>query len=129
VGAIIRRMRLHALRGAISVEHDDADEILSRTTELMHELLARNALVPEDMISCIFTATPDLKAAFPAAAARQMGFDQVPLMCAVEIDVPGALPKIIRVLAHYQRTDESHRAQHVYLGRAKALRKDLDSAQ
>lgn len=122
-------MRLHALRGAISVEHDDADEILARTTELMHELLARNALEPEDMISCIFTATPDLKAAFPAAAARQMGFDQVPLMCAVEIDVPGALPKVIRVLAHYQRTDEGHRAQHVYLGRAKALRKDLDSAQ
>lgn len=122
-------MRLHALRGAISVEHDDADEILARTTELMHELLARNALTPDDVISCIFTATPDLKAAFPAAAARQMGFDQVPLMCAVEIDVPGALPKIIRVMAHYQRADEEHRAAHVYLGRAKALRKDLDSAQ
>ncbi|CAB4934779.1 unannotated protein [freshwater metagenome] len=121
-------MRLHALRGAISVEDDDADEILARTTELMHELLDRNGLEPDDMVSCIFTATPDLQAAFPAAAARQMGFDQVPLMCAVEIDVPGALPKIIRVLAHYQRTDEDHRAQHVYLGRAKALRKDLDSA-
>jgi chorismate mutase len=122
-------MRLHALRGAISVEHDDADEILARTTELMHELLERNALRPDDMVSCIFTATPDLKAAFPAAAARQMGFEHVPLMCAVEIDVPGALQGIIRVLAHYQREDESHRAQHVYLGRAKALRRDLDVAQ
>ncbi|MEV4419085.1 chorismate mutase [Patulibacter sp. NPDC049589] len=122
-------MRLHALRGAISVEHDDADEILARTTELMHELLDRNALRPDDVVSCIFTATPDLKAAFPAAAARQMGFDQVPLMCAVEIDVPGALPKIIRVMAHYHSADEDHRASHVYLGRAKALRRDLDSAQ
>ncbi|WP_210492663.1 chorismate mutase [Patulibacter sp. SYSU D01012] len=122
-------MRLHALRGAISVEADDADEILARTTELMHELLRRNALRPEDVVSCIFTATPDLKAAFPAAAARQMGFDQVPLMCAVEIDVPGALPKIIRVMAHYYAAADDHRAQHVYLGRATALRKDLASAQ
>jgi chorismate mutase len=122
-------MRLYALRGAISVEHDDADEILTRTTELMRELLDRNALTPDDVVSCIFTATPDLKAAFPAAAARQMGFDQVPLMCAVEIDVPGALPKIIRVMAHYHAAVEGHSAQHVYLGRAKALRRDLDSAQ
>ncbi len=125
----MRPMRLHALRGAISVEADDADEILARTTELMHELLRRNALRPEDVVSCIFTATPDLKAAFPAAAARQMGFDQVPLMCAVEIDVPGALPKIIRVMAHYYAAADDHRAQHVYLGRATALRKDLASAQ
>lgn len=122
-------MRMHALRGAISVEQDDADEIRERTVELMRELLDRNALAPDDIVSCIFTATPDLKAAFPAAAARQMGFDQVPLMCAVEIDVPGALPKIIRVMAHYQSADESHRARHVYLGRAKALRVDLESAQ
>lgn len=121
-------MRLHALRGAISVERNDADEILSRTTELMHELLERNELTPDDVVSCLFTATPDLNAAFPAAAARSMGFAQVPLMCAVEIDVPGALPKIIRVLAHYHSGHE-HRAQHVYLGRAKALRTDLDSAQ
>lgn len=125
----MRRMRLHALRGAISVEHDDAEEILSRTTELMHELLQRNTLRPDDVVSCIFTMTPDLKAAFPAAAARDMGFDQVPLMCAVEIDVPGALPQIIRVMAHYYSAIDGHRAQHVYLGRAKALRKDLESAQ
>ncbi|MGX6447773.1 chorismate mutase [Patulibacter sp. S7RM1-6] len=122
-------MRLHALRGAISVEADDADEIRTRTTELMRALLERNALTPDDVVSCIFTATPDLKAAFPAAAAREMGFDQVPLMCAVEIDVPGALPRIIRVLAHYHAADEDHRAQHVYLGRATALRRDLASAQ
>jgi len=125
----MRPMRMHALRGAISVEADDADEILARTTELMRELLDRNALSPDDMVSCIFTATPDLKAAFPAAAARRMGFDQVPLMCAVEIDVPGALPRIIRVMAHYHAPDADHRAQHVYLGRAKALRTDISSAQ
>lgn len=122
-------MRLHALRGAISVEQDDAGEILARTAELMRELLDRNGLSPEDMVSCIFTATPDLKAAFPAAAAREMGFEQVPLMCAVEIDVPGAMPRVIRVMAHYASADEQHRAKHVYLGRAKALRADLDSAQ
>jgi chorismate mutase len=122
-------MRLHALRGAISVEHDDAGEVMARTTELMRELLERNGLHPDDVVSCIFTATPDLKAAFPAAAARDMGFEHVPLMCAVEIDVPGALPRIIRVMAHYYAADEAHRAQHVYIGRAKALRRDLDSAQ
>lgn len=122
-------MRLHALRGAISVEQDDADEIRTRTIELMDELLRRNALRPDDVVSCIFTATPDLKAAFPAAAAREMGFEHVPLMCAVEIDVPGAMPKVVRVMAHYYAADEAHRAQHVYLGRAKALRADLDSAQ
>lgn len=124
-------MRLHALRGAISVEQDDATEILARTTELMHELLDRNGLQPSDVVSCIFTATPDLKAAFPAAAAREMGFDQVPLMCAVEIDVPGAVPGIIRVMAHYYDPagDSDHAARHVYLGRAKTLRSDLESAQ
>jgi chorismate mutase len=126
---MMRPMRLHALRGAISVEHDEAGEVLSRTTELMRELLDRNGLHPDDVVSCIFTATPDLKAAFPAAAARDMGFDQVPLMCAVEIDVPGAVPMIIRVMAHYYATDEAHRARHVYIGRAKALRRDLESAQ
>lgn len=126
---MMQAMRMHALRGAISVEHDDATEIRERTVELMRELLDRNDLTPDDIVSCIFTATPDLKAAFPAAAAREMGFDQVPLMCAVEIDVPGALPRIIRVMAHYQRADESHRARHVYLGRARELRADLESAQ
>jgi len=126
---MMRRMRMHALRGAISVEADEAEEILARTTELMRALLDRNGLTPDDVVSCIFTMTPDLRAAFPAAAAREMGFDQVPLMCAVEIDVPGSLPRIIRVLAHYQVPDEEHRAQHVYLGRAQALRADLTSAQ
>lgn len=120
---------MHALRGAISVEQDDAEEIRTRTVELMRELLDRNDLTPDEIVSCIFTATPDLKAAFPAAAAREMGFDQVPLMCAVEIDVPGALPRIIRVMVHYQVADAEHRARHVYLGRARALRADLESAQ
>lgn len=121
-------MRLHALRGAISVERDDRDQILAATTELMHELIARNGLRTDDVVSCIFTMTPDLTATFPAAAAREMGFADVPLMCATEIAVPGALPRIVRVLVHYHASDD-HRASHVYLGEAVALRTDLTAAQ
>lgn len=121
-------MRLHALRGAITVDANDRDQILDATEELMHELLERNALQPADIVNCIFTMTEDLNAEFPAVAARRMGFDRVPLLCVREIDVPGALPRVIRVLVQYQR-DGEHEAQHVYLREAKALRADLSSAQ
>ena len=120
--------RLFALRGAVSVERNDAAEILDSTTELMREIMARNALAPERVVSCIFTATSDLTAEFPAVAARALGFDSVPLLCARELDVPGALPRVIRVLIHYY-ADEGHVAQHVYLGAARALRADLQAAQ
>jgi chorismate mutase len=120
--------RLHALRGAISVEHNEAGEILSATRELMTELMARNDLAPEQMVSCIFTATTDLDAQFPAVAARDLGLDQVPLLCSQEIAVPGSLPRVIRVLLHYYAGD-GHEARHVYLGDARSLRTDLDSAQ
>ncbi len=121
-------MRLHALRGAISVEHNDAKEILDATTELMTEIIERNALRPEDVVSCIFTATDDLDAEFPAVAARALGFESVPLLCAREIPVRGALPRVIRVLIHYYAED-GHRAQHIYLGEASTLRADLQAAQ
>lgn len=121
-------MRLFALRGAISVERNDAQDIHDGTTELMRELMARNAIGPDDVVSCIFTVTEDLDAAFPAVAARDLGYDRVPLLCAREIPVPGALPKIIRVLLHYY-APEGHESQHVYLGEARALRRDLDAAQ
>lgn len=120
--------RLYALRGAISVSKDDAQEILSATTELMEEIMGRNALVPERVVSCIFTVTDELTAEFPAVAARALGFERVPLLCAREIPVPGSLPRVIRVLIHYY-AEEGHEARHVYLGDASALREDLQAAQ
>jgi chorismate mutase len=121
-------MRLYALRGANSVEANRAEAILGATDELMRELMARNELEPETMVSCIFTVTQDLDAEFPAVAARRLGLDRVPLLCAREVPVPGSLPRVIRVLVHYYAPDE-HRPRHVYLREARALRADLDSAQ
>jgi chorismate mutase len=121
-------MRLFALRGANSVAANEAAAILEATSVLIRELMARNALAPEAMVSCIFTLTDDLDAEFPAVAARQLGLDRVPLLCAREVPVPGSLRSVIRVLVHYY-ADESHQPRHVYLGEAKALRRDLESAQ
>ena len=121
-------MRLFALRGAISVERNGAAEIHEATTELMREIMQRNALGPQDVVSCVFTATEDLDAEFPAAAARSLGFEGVPLLCAREIAVPDSMPRVIRVLIHYY-AGEGHRAKHVYLREAGALRSDLQAAQ
>ena len=120
--------RLIALRGATTVNDNDADAIIAATDELMREILSRNELLAEDLVSCIFTLTPDLDAQFPAVAARRIGLDQVPLMCAREIPVPGAMPKVIRVLVHAY-ADDGQKAKHVYLGETPALRRDLHSAQ
>jgi chorismate mutase len=120
--------RLHALRGAISVERNDAESILAATQELMRELMLRNGIEPDQMVSCIFSCTGDLDAQFPAVAARGLGLQRVPLLCTREIDVPGALERVIRVLLHYY-ADDSHTAQHVYLGEASKLREDLRAAQ
>ena len=121
-------MRLIALRGATTVEVNESAPILEATGELMHELLERNGLDATDLVSCIFTLTEDLDAEFPAVAARGIGFDRVPLLCAREVPVPGALPRVIRVLIHYY-APEDHVTRHVYLGEARALRTDLESAQ
>ena len=121
-------MRLHALRGAITVDANERAAILEATQELMGELLARNDLSREAIVNCIFTMTPDLDAEFPAVAAREMGFERVPLLCVREIDVPGALARVIRVLVQYHAGEE-HEARHVYLRGAKVLRTDLESAQ
>jgi chorismate mutase len=121
-------MRLFALRGAISVHRNDAQDILDATTELMQAIMERNALAPENVVSCIFTATNDLNAEFPAVAARAIGFEGVPLLCAREIAVPRSLPRVIRVLIHYH-ADADHESKHVYLGEAGALRTDLQAAQ
>ena len=121
-------MRLFALRGANSVERDEPQQILDATTELMLEITRRNGLEPDRTVSCIFTATGDLRSEFPAVAARAIGFDRVPLLCVREIDVPGAMQRVIRVLVQYH-ADDSHEARHVYLREARALRTDLESAQ
>ena len=121
-------MRLFALRGAISVDRNQAPEIHEATTTLMREIMQRNELGPADVVSCIFTATDDLDADFPAAAARALGFDGVPLLCAREMAVPDSMPRVIRVLIHYY-APEDHGATHVYLGEASDLRTDLSAAQ
>jgi chorismate mutase len=120
--------RLYALRGATSVPENSAPAILSATEELMAALIERNELAIDQFVSCIFTTTDDLNAEFPALAARRLGFDRVPLICTREIDVPGSLPRVIRVLAHYY-APPGHVARHVYLGEARSLRADLDAAQ
>jgi len=121
-------MRLFALRGAISVESNTRESILGATEELMRELLARNRIGAERLVSCIFTVTEDLDAEFPAVAARDIGLSRVPLMCAREVPVPGSLPRVIRVLVHYYAEDDEQ-PQHVYLREARGLRADLESAQ
>ena len=121
-------MKLFALRGATTVEADDAEQILTATSELLQEVLDRNDLTPEAAVSCIFTCTDDLTAEFPAVAARTLGFDRVPLLCAKELSVQGSLPRVIRLLLHYY-AGEDHVARHVYLGEARTLRSDLDAAQ
>jgi chorismate mutase len=121
-------MKLRALRGAITVDANEAEAILSATEELVREVMERNRLDSEQMVSCIFTCTDDLDAEFPAVAARSMGLSAVPLLCAREIDVPGALPRVIRLLLHCY-TDPDTEPKHVYLRDAESLRRDLQGAQ
>jgi chorismate mutase len=110
------------------VEANDADAILEATEELVTAVLERNRLSPDDLVSCIFTCTEDLDAEFPAVAARRIGLSRVPLLCAREIPVPGALPRVIRLMLHCYPADDRE-PQHVYLRDAVALRQDLAGAQ
>jgi chorismate mutase len=121
-----RAVRLRALRGAITVEANEADAILAATQELVREVMDRNGLTTDDLVSCIFTCTADLDAEFPAVAAREAGLSAVPLLCAREIDVPGSLPRVIRVMVHCYADGPP---RHVYLRDAVALRRDLEGAQ
>ena len=120
--------RLFAARGAVQAAANESDAILDATEELMRELIDRNGLESEEMVSCIFTTTDDLDAEFPAAAARRIGLDAVPLMCSREIPVPGSMPRVIRVMLHFYAAPE-HETAHVYLGEAQKLRTDLEAAQ
>ena len=120
--------RLFAVRGAAQAEANEPEAILAATGELMRELIERNRLEPEAMVSCLFTTTEDLDAEFPAVAARDLGLTMVPLMCCREIPVPGSMPRVIRVLLHFYAPVD-HEAAHVYVGEAQKLRADLDAAQ
>ena len=121
-------MKLRALRGATTVEANEPAAILSATEELVRAVMDRNGLAPDELVSCIFTCTNDLDAEFPAVAARNLGLSAVPLLCAREIDVPGSLPRVIRLLLHCYAEPDSQ-PKHVYLREAEALRRDLQGAQ
>ena len=120
--------RLWGVRGAVQAERNDSDSILAATRSLIEELTARNGVGADDFVSVIFTCTDDLDAQFPAVAARELGFDQVPLLCNREMDVPGAMERVIRVLGHYYAPAD-HVPEHVYIGETQRLRADLHSAQ
>ena len=116
---------VRALRGATTVERDDAEDIAVATRELLTSMIEANEVDVEEIISVLFTTSPDLTAAFPAASARGIGFQTVPLMCASEIDVPGAKPLCIRVMMHAYTTRTRAEVRHVYLRDAQNLRDDL----
>jgi chorismate mutase len=116
---------VRAIRGATQVAADDRDEVLAATRELVTAVLERNELASPDLISILFTATPDLVSEFPALAARELGLGDVPLMCATEIAVPHALPRVLRLMAHVETSRERADIQHVYLRGAAALRRDI----
>ncbi|TYB54207.1 chorismate mutase [Nonomuraea sp. PA05] len=116
---------VRAIRGAIQVDANDRDSVISGTAELVSAIMERNRLTPDDVISVLFTATPDLTAEFPALAARKLGFHEVPLICCTEIDVPGALPRVVRLMAHVESDRPRSEIQHVYLRGAVALRQDI----
>jgi chorismate mutase len=118
-------MTVRAIRGAVQIEVDERDAILEGTAELVTEVMARNELTTDDVISVLFTVTPDLTAEFPALAARKIGFHDVPLMCAMEIAVPGAMPRVVRLIAHVDTDRPRSAIQHVYLRGAVALRLDI----
>ncbi|WP_046471173.1 chorismate mutase [Allosalinactinospora lopnorensis] len=118
-------MAVRAIRGAVQVEADERELVLDATTELVSEVIRRNELAVDDVISVIFTATPDLTSEFPALAVRKLGFTDVPLMCASEIAVPHGLPRVVRLMAHVETDRSKSELQHVYLRGAQALRLDI----
>jgi chorismate mutase len=116
---------VRAIRGAVQVDANHRAAVLDGTTDLVTEVMTRNGLVTDDVISVLFTATPDLNAEFPALAARKIGFQDVPLLCAAEIGVPGAMPLVVRLLMHVETDKPRPAIQHVYLRGAAALRMDI----
>lgn len=118
-------MAVRAVRGAVQLERDESGHMEERVGELLTAVLERNGLHTDDLFSIWFTATPDLRCDFPAAAARKLGIVDVPLICAQELDVEGAMPRVVRILAHIESDRPRAGIAHVYLGAAAALRKDI----
>nr|WP_199293755.1 chorismate mutase [Streptomyces sp. SID8499] len=116
---------VRAVRGAVQLERDEAGHMSEQVEALLTAVLERNGLTADDLISIWFTATPDLHSDFPAAAARRLGILDVPLICAQELDIEGAMPRVVRVLAHIESDRPRAEIAHVYLGAAAALRKDI----
>jgi chorismate mutase len=116
---------VRAIRGAVQVDANERAAVLEGTTDLVSAVMSRNGLTPDDVISVLFTTTPDLTAEFPALAARKLGFQDVPLLCASEIDVPGAMPRVVRLLMHVETDRPRSAVAHVYLRGAAALRLDI----
>ncbi|MEV8306446.1 chorismate mutase [Streptomyces flavidovirens] len=118
-------MAVRAVRGAVQLERDEAGHMNEQVGELLAAILERNGLTPDDLISVWFTATPDLHSDFPAAAARKLAIVDVPLICAQELDIAGAMPRVVRILAHVESDLPKSSISHIYLGAAAALRKDI----
>jgi chorismate mutase len=114
-----------ALRGAITLERDEKDHLLERVERLLREMLERNEVDHDDLISILFTATDDVHSAFPALAARRMGLGDVPLICARELEIDGGMPMCVRILMHLQTSRTRSDLRHVYLEDARTLRDDL----
>lgn len=118
-------MAVRAIRGATQLDADDREHLLTSVDELIREVLSQNDVASDDLISMILTATPDLHSEFPALAARQLGIGDVPLLCAQELDIEGAMPRVIRVMVHVESAKARDEIRHVYLRGAAALRRDL----
>jgi chorismate mutase len=118
-------MRIRGIRGAIQLDQDTPEEMVASVSELLSQMISANGLATEDLVSIIFTATPDLTTEFPAVAARKIGLGNVPLLCSVEIEVPGSLPRVVRILAHAHLDRSLADVKHIYLRGATVLRKDL----
>ncbi|MFK4085097.1 chorismate mutase [Kribbella sp. NPDC020789] len=122
-------MAVRAIRGATQLDVDEREHLLERSAELVKAVLEANDLDSADLISILFTVTPDLCSEFPAVAGRQIGLTDVPLMCMQEIAVPHALPRVVRMMVHTETERSRDKIQHVYLHGASALRPDLTGAQ
>ncbi len=118
-------MALRAVRGAVQLDVDERVHLVSSVAELVKAVLDENGLAPDDLVSVLFTATPDIHSEFPALAARQTGLGAVPLLCAQELDIDGAMPRVVRLLAHVETDRPRDEIKHVYLRGAAALRRDL----
>jgi chorismate mutase len=116
---------VRALRGAIQLDLDEREHLIASVAELVKAVFAANSLEHDDIISVLFTATPDIHSEFPAFAAREMGLGDIPLICAQELDIAGALPLTIRLMAHVETDRTREQLTHVYLRGATRLRRDL----